>query len=82
VFRVPSAAPADIQFEARYGRLYPGEGELPLRELLEAVPTDIPLSVEAPCLARAGRSSAERADEVARCTRRLLETVADRRVMA
>jgi hypothetical protein len=34
--------------EARAGRLLPGEGELPLGELLAALPDGIPVAVEAP----------------------------------
>ena len=36
----------EIPKEARFGRLYPGEGGLPLEDLIAAVPPDIPLSVE------------------------------------
>jgi sugar phosphate isomerase/epimerase len=38
----------DLAFEARAARLLPGEGELPLAEIVAAMPTDIPVSVEAP----------------------------------
>ncbi len=34
--------------EARTGRLLPGEGVLPLRELVAALPAGIPLAIEAP----------------------------------
>jgi len=34
--------------EARTGRLWPGEGSLPLRELIAALPSDIPLAMESP----------------------------------
>ena len=44
----PAAAPADEIAEARSGRLLPGDGELPLRELLAALPDGIPVAVEAP----------------------------------
>jgi sugar phosphate isomerase/epimerase len=46
----PIADPGDagIIDEARAGRLPPGEGGLPLRELLDALPADVPLSVEVP----------------------------------
>ncbi len=37
-----------LRTEARGERLFPGEGELPLFDLLMALPEDIPLSVEAP----------------------------------
>lgn len=39
---------AGITDEARQGRLFPGEGELPLKDYMDALPADIPLSVEAP----------------------------------
>jgi sugar phosphate isomerase/epimerase len=41
----------DRALEARAGRLLPGDGELPLCDLLEALPWGRPLSVEAPNLA-------------------------------
>jgi sugar phosphate isomerase/epimerase len=40
----------DAQLEARALRLLPGEGELPLEEIVAAMPDDIPVSVEAPNL--------------------------------
>jgi sugar phosphate isomerase/epimerase len=42
------ATDAEKRTEARENRLMPGEGELPLRDLLAALPRDIPLSLEAP----------------------------------
>ena len=48
----PRAAPGPpgdlgaLADEARHGRLFPGEGELPLRELLDALPPDLPCCVE------------------------------------
>lgn len=46
----PGAGPAsaDAMAEARAGRLLPGEGELPLLELLDALPDGIAVAVEAP----------------------------------
>lgn len=41
----------DAQLEARAVRLLPGEGELPLEEIVAAMPDDIPVSVETPNLA-------------------------------
>lgn len=38
----------DLQLESRAMRMLPGDGELPLAEFLSALPTDLPLSVEAP----------------------------------
>jgi sugar phosphate isomerase/epimerase len=42
---------SDLQLEARALRLLPGDGELPLRELLAALPSGPPFSVEAPNVA-------------------------------
>jgi sugar phosphate isomerase/epimerase len=46
----PLASPpqSGIIDEARGNRLLPGEGELPLRELLAVLPKDVPLSAEVP----------------------------------
>ncbi|GGC97355.1 hypothetical protein GCM10011512_25450 [Tersicoccus solisilvae] len=44
--------------ESRALRLAPGTGEFPLRELLRAVPTDTPLSLEVPDFSRAARLGA------------------------
>jgi sugar phosphate isomerase/epimerase len=46
----PTDTPALIR-EARTGRLLPGEGVLPLRELVAALPAHLPLAIEAPCRA-------------------------------
>lgn len=40
----------DLQLESRAMRLLPGDGELPLAELLAALPEGMPVSVEAPVL--------------------------------
>ncbi len=47
--------------EARTGRLLPGEGVLPLAELVAALPATAPLAVEAPCRATADLPALERA---------------------
>jgi sugar phosphate isomerase/epimerase len=46
--------------EARTGRLYPGDGELPLAELVGTLPAGVPLAVEAPVAGLAGRTASER----------------------
>ena len=46
-----ASAGDDAVLEARTGRLLPGEGELPLAELLGALPDSLPVSAEAPSLA-------------------------------
>jgi sugar phosphate isomerase/epimerase len=42
---------SDLALEARAGRLLPGDGELPLTEIIDSVPWGRPISVEAPNLA-------------------------------
>ena len=63
--------------EARTARLLPGEGELPLGDLLRALPSGIPLSVEAPTLRLAGLPFDEQARIVGATTRRFLSTLSD-----
>jgi sugar phosphate isomerase/epimerase len=65
-----SPPPSEIIDEARGNRLLPGEGELPLRELLAALPEDVPLSAEVP-LARE-TDSQKRASLVLQATERLI----------
>jgi len=69
----PLAAPAggarELFVEATGDRLAPGDGELPLRELLDALPSATPLSVEAPVAALAGLPGAERVAAVGQATR-------------
>jgi sugar phosphate isomerase/epimerase len=76
----PLQAPGDdvrsLYGEAVRARLNPGDGELPLRALLDALPAGVPLSVETPVLALADRSPAERARAAFQTTRRLLEGAA------
>ena len=56
----PTDTPALVR-EARTGRLLPGEGVLPLKDLVAALPADLPLAIEAPCRATADLSALERA---------------------
>jgi len=51
---------AELPAEARTGRLYPGQGALPLTALLDAIPDGIPLGVEAPTAAYADLSPVEK----------------------
>jgi sugar phosphate isomerase/epimerase len=44
----PARPDTDPAAEARTGRLLPGEGELPLPQILAALPGTLPVSVEAP----------------------------------
>ena len=58
-------------------RLYPGDGEFPLLEMLRRLPLDVPIGMECPSLSRvqAGRSPLEQAREGIEAMRRLLEQV-------
>ena len=62
----------ELRRESRTARLYPGEGSLWLGELLEALPRDIPLSIEAPSAAHAALPPSERAKVAMAATRTLL----------
>jgi sugar phosphate isomerase/epimerase len=71
VAAIPTEA-SDLIREARTGRLLPGEGALPLRHLVAALPCGIPLAVEAPVRATAGLPALERAQRAWRAMRALL----------
>lgn len=59
----PVRPPEEVALtEARTGRLFPGDGEIPLRELIDALPTGAALAVESPVAKLAGTLP----DEVAR----------------
>ena len=62
-----------LRNEARALRLYPGEGELPIAALLDALPHDIPIDVEAPVAADAGLPAEQKAKKAADKTRSFLE---------
>src|SRR5712691_5498469 len=57
--------------EARTGRLLPGEGVLPLVELVAALPDTVPLAVEAPSQATADLPAVERAKRAYQALSRL-----------
>src|SRR2546423_10480824 len=57
----PDDTPALIR-EARTGRLLPGDGVLPLAELVGALPAGVPLAIEAPCRTTADLPALERAE--------------------
>jgi len=69
----PTDTPALIR-EARTGRLLPGEGVLPLRELVAALPPGLPLAIEAPCRATAELPALERARRAYQALAALLHT--------
>jgi sugar phosphate isomerase/epimerase len=59
----PVLPPEEVALtEARTGRLFPGDGEIPLRELIDALPPDAALAVESPVAKLAGTAP----DEIAR----------------
>lgn len=70
----PAAMPSDdeIPREARYGRMIPGDGGLPLRALLAALPTQAALSVEVPRAWPAGTPARDVAKALADATRQWL----------
>lgn len=76
----PAALPPTMDAviaEARGERLFPGDGGLPLRALLRAVPPDLPLSIEVPTATLARQVGAEeRARRALAATRRLLQDLA------
>lgn len=73
----PLRSPGDgrraLYDEAVENRRAAGDGELPLPELLDALPAGIPISVETPIAAIAHMSAGERAQQAFAATRRLLE---------
>jgi sugar phosphate isomerase/epimerase len=71
VAAIPSE-PGELIREARTGRLLPGEGALPLRDLVAALPAAIPLAIEAPVRATAGLTALERAQRAYRAMQALL----------
>lgn len=73
----PAASPSSteaIAHEARTGRLFPGEGELPLADVLNALPAQLPVSIELPMKAMAARVSApERAAKAIAAARGVIQ---------
>lgn len=68
----PAAIPqteAALRDEARTGRFYPGEGDLPLGAFFAAMPADARLGLEAPCRAYAHLPVIERGRIAGRVTR-------------
>ena len=66
-------APADLAFEARFERLIPGDGELPLVDLIRALPQGFALSIEVPSRQRAAWSPLRRALAALEGTRKVLD---------
>jgi len=70
----PAKAAGDYMTEAMTGRLIPGEGDLPLRAFVAALPRGKTLGLEVPLLAAAesGRSARDYVAEIVEKTRALL----------
>lgn len=69
---------ADYLEEAMYERLAPGDGELPLRDIIRALPTGLVIELEVPqrSLALAGFSPADRLRPCVEAARRVLTEAA------
>lgn len=69
-----SNPPADAMAEVMGERLYPGDGEFPLVEILRATPKEIPWGIETPSLSRAaaGMSAVDQGREAMAAMRGLL----------
>lgn len=75
----PPGPPDDVEAlaeEARHHRLFPGEGELPLAEMLAAVPADLPCTVEVQNDGWAGVDARGRAQRAMQSARRVLDRAA------
>jgi sugar phosphate isomerase/epimerase len=71
----PAASPSTpeaLRHEARSRRRSPGEGELPLRAFLKALPEGVPIELEVPCADLAHLPPTERIGAIAAATRRFL----------
>jgi hypothetical protein len=69
---------ASLMAEARGARLLPGEGALPLNDMLDALPPDVRIGVEAPTLELAALPVNDAARRAAGATRAFLEARAAR----
>jgi sugar phosphate isomerase/epimerase len=70
-----AAAPDDVAREARFGRLLPGKGGLPLGDMLAALSPQTPVGVEVPDMARADLPIIEKAREAFRTSRAVMTAV-------
>lgn len=71
-------AGGDLAEEARTRRFYPGDGELPLAELVAALPADIAFTLEAPSAEHAGAPLEIRLNDAYQRTRDFFAAVAAR----
>ena len=71
----PRVAPSadKLRAEARSGRLYPGDGELPLDEFFDALPAGCLIDIEAPCAADIALTPEQKAKNAAAAMGRFLE---------
>ena len=69
----PPISKEEIAAEARFNRLAPGEGGLPLKAFCRAIPATMPISVEVAFAPSRGLSPLERACLAYNSTRRLLD---------
>ena len=63
----------ELRTEALGSRLYPGHGELPLHDLLDALPPGVQLDVETPAPEHAGLTPGEQAIRAGRAAREFLD---------
>jgi sugar phosphate isomerase/epimerase len=77
----PRLKPAQLELRAESlgHRLYPGDGELPLFELMDALPPEVPIDLEAPRAADSGLAIAERGRRAGDATLRFLAAYRARR---
>jgi sugar phosphate isomerase/epimerase len=74
-FQADGRSAEDLRRESRSARLLPGEGGLWLEELLEALPRQIPISIEAPSARHAHLPAAERAKLALDATKAFLKKI-------
>lgn len=65
-------SPGGLRQEAQTGRLHPGEGALPLAELLDSLPESLPIDLETPVARDAHLPPTERAIRAAAAARQFL----------
>lgn len=68
----PTIPGQDLAHEARYGRLMPGEGELPLAEMIAVLPENLPIGVEVPCSGNEGVTPVQKAAAALVATKQML----------
>jgi sugar phosphate isomerase/epimerase len=73
----PLVGGEDYMDEAMNDRMIPGEGEMPLRDIIAALPADPVVSMEVPLnrMAAGGMSALERASRTASATRAILASI-------